>query len=110
MSQTIIVGGKTVWGIEVYDTTSGDVLTNAVLSAEQYTTDNAAATTLSPDVATPSEEDIIGAAPGTANISGSVTADLSAYGLGNAVVLPVSAVPLTVITPVTPAARFKVIS
>jgi len=107
MALTLIQGQTDVVSIEIYDSITGNLLDKAVASNQQYATDNAGVLAASPDTDA-TKEDITAAGPGTANLSGSVTADLSAYGLGNAVVINVPPTPVTV-TPnvtVTPAARF----
>jgi hypothetical protein len=107
MSLTLQVGQTDVVGIQVVDSISGNVLTNAVLSGQTYSGDNTAAVGLAPD-ADATKEDLTALAAGVSNLSGSVTADLSAYGLGTAVVLPVAPVPVSVVPAVTvaPVAQF----
>jgi hypothetical protein len=107
MALTLNPGQTDVVGIEIYDSITGNVLDQAVASNQQYAVDNASILTIAPDADT-TKEDLTASAAGTANLSGSVTADLSAYGLGSGVVLSVPATPVTVasVVSVTPAARF----
>ena len=107
MSLTLNPGQQDIVGIEIYDSITGNVLTTAVATGQTYSVDDATILTLAPD-ADATKEDITAAAAGTANLSGTVTADLSSYGLGSAVVLSVPATPVTVapLVTVTPAARF----
>lgn len=107
MSLTLNKGDKVVVGIQVIDSITGSVLGEAKLSGQQYVDDNLTSVGATPD-ADGASEDLEALDGGLANLSGSVTADLSAYGLGSAVVLPVAAVPVNVITPVTvaPLAQF----
>lgn len=107
MSLTLNPGQTDVVGIQVIDSISGVVLSKAVLSGETYAVDNAAAVGAVPD-ANPAQEDLTAVAVGTANLNGTVTADLSAYGLGKAVVLPVTPAIVNVVPAVTiaPQAQF----
>lgn len=101
-----------VIGIEIYDSITGNVLDKAVASGQTYSVDDATIVSAAPD-ADPTKEDVEPLAAGTTNIEGSVTADLTAYGLGAAVVLSIPPAPITVIpaaVQVTPAARLVVTS
>ncbi len=101
MALTLNQGQKVVVGIQVIDSSTGNVLTSAKLSGQSYSADNTTILSIAPDAADATSEDVTAAAGGTANLSGSVTADLSAYGLGTSVVLPVAPDPITVVVPVT---------
>lgn len=107
MALTLNPGQTDVVGIEIYDSITGNVLDQAVASAQTYNVDDASILAIAPDTDA-TKEDLTAAAAGTANLSGTVTADLSAYGLGAGVVLSVPPTPVTVapIVTVTPAARF----
>lgn len=100
-------------GIQIIDLNTGQPLPQAVASNQQYSIDNPAIVSAVPDTTDPTEEDIAPVAAGTANLSGSVTADLSAYGLGTGVVLPVAPAPVVVAPapppPVNPGAVFVAI-
>ena len=100
-------------GIQIIDLNNGNPLPQAVASAQTYSVDNPAVVAATPDATTPSEEDIAPVAAGSANLTGQVTVDLSAYGLGNAVVLTVAPAPITVAPapppPVNPGAIFVAI-
>lgn len=101
-------GSTDVVSIQVIDSLTGNVLSNAVLSGQQYNIDNSGIVAETPD-ANPADADLKAVAVGTANLSGQVTADLSAYGLGSAVVLPIAAVPVNVVAPppqIAPQAQF----
>lgn len=107
MALTLNPGQQDVVGIEIYDSITGQVLDKAVGTGQTYNVDDASVLTIATD-ADATKEDLTAAAAGTANLSGTVLADLSAYGLGSAVTLAVPATPVTVqsLVTVTPAARF----
>lgn len=100
---TIDLGQTVTVGIEIYDKKSGKVLDKAVASAQTYAVDDPTKVTAAAD-ADPTKEDLTGADFGTASLTGTVVADLSAYGLDAATPLSVDALPLAVAP--TPAARF----
>lgn len=109
MQLNLAVGQKgDVLSIEIYDTVTGNVLSSAVGSAPTYAIDHPEFAALAADV-DPLKEDISPVAEGAAVLSGTITADLSAYGLGTGVVLNVDPVNVVVAPapppPVTPAAR-----
>ena len=112
MSLNLTVGQpvRELLTIQIYDTVTGNVLGSAVESAPTYAVDNVAIAAIAPDATTPSAEDVTPVAAGNASITGTVTVDLSAYGLGTGVVLNVDPLPVVVSPapppPVVPAARF----
>lgn len=103
MSTTLNVGQKIPVGIQVIDSLTGTVLANAKLSGQTYAVDNTAAVTEAPD-ADPTKEDLTAVAAGAANLTGTVVADLSAYGLSAADTLTVVPAVVNVVVPPPPIA------
>lgn len=100
MALTLNQGQTDVVGIQVIDSITNNVLDKAVLSAQTYAVADSTIVGATPDTDA-TKEDLVASAGGTTNLDGTITADLSAYGLGTAVVLQVQTAPITVVPAVT---------
>lgn len=110
MALTLTQGQTDVVGIQVIDSLTGNILTQAALSGQNYAIDDATIVAAVPDTTDPTSEDLTASTTntGTANLTGSVTADLSAYGLG-VQTLQIAASPINVIAAapqIAPQAQF----